>query len=222
MAELPELRTERLTLRLARPGMQAAIARFLMQNFEGHLDRWSPPATTAFFTEAFWRDRLGAAVDEYAAGRAVRFVLQPKDAAIDAEVLGTCNYTNIVRGPFLACHLGYQIARSHEGRGLMAEGLRAANAFIFERLRLRQGHGLMHEALAAANDFMFTQRRLHRIMANYRPENYRSARLLQRLGFQREGLAPNYLFIDGAWRDHVLTSLTNPRFDDAWVEAAGR
>ena len=198
MAELPELRTERLTLRLARPGMQAAIARFLMQNFEGHLDRWSPPATTAFFTEAFWRDRLGAAVDEYAAGRAVRFVLQPKDAALDAEVLGTCNYTNIVRGPFLACHLGYQIARSHEGRGLMAEGLRAANAFIFERLRL------------------------HRIMANYRPENLRSRQLLERLGFVNEGLARDYLFIDGAWRDHVLTSLTNPRFDDAWVEAAGR
>jgi len=198
VAELPELRTERLTLRLARPGMQGAIARFLAENFEGHLDRWSPPATTAFFTEAFWRERLGAAVEEYAAGRAVRFVLQPKDAALDAEVLGTCNYTNIVRGPFLACHLGYQIARSHEGRGLMAEGLRAANAFIFERLRL------------------------HRIMANYRPENLRSRQLLERLGFVNEGLARDYLFNDGAWRDHVLTALTNPRFDDAWVEAAGR
>ena len=198
MAELPELRTERLTLRLARPGMQGAIARFLAENFEGHLDRWSPPATTAFFTETFWRERLGAAVEEYAAGRAVRFVLQPKDGPLEAEVLGTCNYTNIVRGPFLACHLGYQIARSHEGRGLMAEALRAANTFIFERLRL------------------------HRIMANYRPENLRSRQLLERLGFVREGLARDYLFIDGAWRDHVLTSLTNPRFDDAWVEAAGR
>jgi ribosomal-protein-alanine N-acetyltransferase len=32
-------------------------------------------------------------------------------------VIGTCNYTNIVRGAFHACHLGYQIARDHEGRG---------------------------------------------------------------------------------------------------------
>jgi ribosomal-protein-alanine N-acetyltransferase len=59
-------------------------------------------------------------------------------------------------------------------------------------------------------------------MANYRPENYRSARLLQRLGFRREGLAADYLFIDGAWRDHILTALVNPRFDPAWVEPAGR
>lgn len=194
-APLPELQTPRLTVRLARPGMQAAMARFLAENFEGHLDRWSPPATTAFFTEAFWKERLAVAVEEYHAGRAARFVLQA--AALDSPILGTCNYTNIVRGPFLACHLGYQIARAAEGRGLMTEALHACNAFVFNSLRL------------------------HRIMANYRPENERSARLLDRLGFVREGIARDYLFIDGAWRDHVLTALTNPRFDPAWIEPSG-
>jgi ribosomal-protein-alanine N-acetyltransferase len=193
---LPELATERLAVRLARPGMEAAMARFLGDNFAGHLDRWSPPAAPAFFTEAFWRERLAIAVEEYQAGRAARFVLQARGPA-SGPILGTCNYTNIVRGPFQACHLGYQIARDQEGRGLMAEALRATNAWAFEHLRL------------------------HRIMANYRPENERSARVLERLGFVREGLARDYLFIDGAWRDHVLTSLTHPAFDPAWVEPAG-
>ena len=197
MAALPELKTARLVVRLARPGMQGAMARFLAENFEGHLDRWSPPAASAFFTEGFWRDRLAIAVEEFHAGRAVRFVLQDPGPESGA-VIGTCNYTNIVRGPFLACHLGYQIARSHEGRGLMAEALRATNAFAFRELRL------------------------HRIQANYRPENERSGRLLERLGFVREGLARDYLFIDGAWRDHVLTALVNPAFDPSWVEAAGQ
>jgi ribosomal-protein-alanine N-acetyltransferase len=205
-AELPELLTRRLAVRLARPGMQAAMARFLRENFRGHLERWSPPATPAFFTEAFWGERLGSAVEEFHAGRAARFVLQlragaPGEApppALGAPIVGTCNYTNIVRGPFLACHLGYQVAARHEGEGLMAEALRASNAFVFSTLRL------------------------HRIMANYRPENERSGRLLERLGFEREGLAKDYLFIDGAWRDHVLTSLRNPAFDPAWVEPAGQ
>jgi ribosomal-protein-alanine N-acetyltransferase len=195
-ASLPELRTERLVVRLARPGMQEAMARFLHDNFDGHLERWSPPAASAFFTEAFWRDRLAVAVEEFHAGRAARFVLQPGEA--EGPVVGTCNYTNIVRGPFLACHLGYQIARTHEGQGLMAE------------------------ALGATNDFVFREMRLHRIMANYRPENVRSGRLLERLGFVREGFAKDYLFIDGAWRDHVLTALVNPRFDPSWVEPAGQ
>jgi ribosomal-protein-alanine N-acetyltransferase len=194
-AALPELETGRLSLRVARPGMQEAMARFLSENFAGHLDRWSPPATTAFFTESFWRERLAVAVEEFHAGRAVRFVLQAKGA--DGPVVGTCNYTNIVRGPFLACHLGYQLAASHQGRGLMSEALLATNAFVFDALRL------------------------HRIMANYRPENVRSGRLLERLGFAREGMAKDYLFIDGAWRDHILTALINPRFDPKWVEPAG-
>ena len=194
---LPELHTERLVVRLARPGMQAAMARFLSGNFEGHLDRWSPPATSAFFSEDFWRDRLAIAVEEFHGGRAARFVLQPTGPE-SGPVIGTCNYTNITRGPFCACFLGYQIGRSHEGQGLMAEALRASNEYVFRELRL------------------------HRIMANYRPENERSGRLLERLGFQREGLARDYLFIDGAWRDHVLTALVNPDFDPSWVEPAGK
>ena len=80
----------------------------------------------------------------------------------------------------------------------------------------------MEEALRAANAFVFDAMRMHRVMANYRPENERSRRLLERLGFEREGLARNYLFIDGAWRDHVLTSLTHPGYDDAWLASPER
>jgi len=189
---LPELHTERLVVALARPGMHGAMVRFLERNFASHLAAWSPPADPGFFTEDFWRERLALSVEEFHADRAVRFVLRER-AAGAGEIIGTCNYTNIVRGAFYACHLGYQVARSHEGRGLMTEALRTGNAFMFETMRL------------------------HRIMANYRPENERSARVLQRLGFVREGLARDYLFIDGAWRDHVLTSLTHPRFEADWL-----
>ena len=196
---LPELETARLTLRLARPGMQAPIARFLRENFPGHLERWSPPPADGFFTEAFWAERLDIAVEEFHSDRAVRLVLQPRAAPgtdpATLPVLGTCNYTNIVRGAYHACHLGYQVARD------------------------QQGKGLMNEALVAGNQFMFEAMRVHRIMANYRPENERSRRLLEKLGFQREGLARDYLFIDGAWRDHVLTSLSHPAFDPAWLAA---
>ncbi|MNW20600.1 ribosomal-protein-S5-alanine N-acetyltransferase [compost metagenome] len=64
--------------------------------------------------------------------------------------------------------------------------------------------------MTAAIAHVFQNMKLHRIMANYRPENARSARLLSRLGFQREGEARSYLQINGAWCDHVLTALINP------------
>ena len=202
-ATLAEITTARAVIRLARPGMEGPVADFLATNFPGHLDRWSPPVGPGFFTEGFWREKLRLGVEEFHTDRSVRLVIQLRGSddarlPIDAPVVGTCNFTNIVRGPMQACHLGYQVALA------------------------QQGKGLMQEALTAAIAYMFNERRMHRIMANYRPENYRSAKLLQRLGFRREGLAENYLFIDGAWRDHVLTALVNPEFDPAWIESAGR
>jgi ribosomal-protein-alanine N-acetyltransferase len=194
---IPELSTERLVVRLAQPGMEAAMASFLAANFEGHLDRWSPPMAPELFTAAFWAERLPVAVDDYLGDRAARFVMQLPGVPIGGEVIGSCNYTNIVRGAFHACHLGYQVAREHQGRGLMAEALRAANAFMFEQMRI------------------------HRIMANFRPENERSRQLLRHLGFAEEGFARDYLYIDGAWRDHVLTSLVNPAFREEWLAPRG-
>ena len=73
---LPEIATARLTVRLARPGMEAAIADFLAENFAGHLDRWSPPPVRGFFTRGFWAERLAVAMEEFEADRAVRFVLR--------------------------------------------------------------------------------------------------------------------------------------------------
>jgi ribosomal-protein-alanine N-acetyltransferase len=49
-------------------------------------------------------------------------------------------------------------------------------------------------------------------MANYMPTNKRSGNLLERLGFTVEGYAKDYLLINGSWRDHLLTSGTNPNW----------
>jgi ribosomal-protein-alanine N-acetyltransferase len=190
--DFPEIRTARLRLVVARPGLETSLARFFDENFAGHLDRWSPPPPDDGFGADHWAKRLPVLEHEFEAGTAIRWVMLDPDAA-NPETLGTCNFTQIARGPFRACVLGYQIAKR------------------------REGTGLMREALEATIDHAFNTLRLHRIMANYRPENIRSGRLLDRLGFVPEGFARNYLFIDGAWRDHILAAKTNPHFDAAWL-----
>ena len=67
----------------------------------------------------------------------------------------------------------------------------------------------MSEAVAAAVNYAFNELGLHRVMANNLPHNAPSANLLRKLGFVTEGYARNYLFIDGQWRDHVLTAKIN-------------
>lgn len=111
---------------------------------------------------------------------AVHLVARLQDAP--QEIAAICSFTGIARGVFQACHMGLSVDAAHQGSGLMAEVAEA---------------GIQH---------MFQAEGLHRIMASHLPENQRSAALLQRLGFCREGYARKYLKIAGSWRDHVLTA----------------
>jgi ribosomal-protein-alanine N-acetyltransferase len=174
------LRTKRLIVRLAQSEDADAIAAFYKGD-QAHQRQYSP-LHDAMFDPLFWRDWIEQARIEFDAGRSCKTFLFDLD---DHTVIGCANLTNIIRGLFHACYLGYVIAGTHEGLGLMFEALQALIQYAFDELNI------------------------HRIMANYQPGNTRSQAVLKRLGFVTEGLAPKYLFIDGAWRDHVLTSLTN-------------
>ncbi|MFI2779983.1 GNAT family N-acetyltransferase [Streptomyces sp. ALB3] len=68
----------------------------------------------------------------------------------------------------------------------------------------------MTEGVTAALRHAFDDLRLHRLEAGIQPANKASLALAQRLGFRHEGLAPAYLYIDGAWRDHERWSITAP------------
>jgi len=186
----PAISTDRLVMALPRADQAAAMLDFVKRNRE-HLAPWSPPAPAQLYTIEHWQEVVSKSAAAFDAGQAIRLWMAPRDQP--DTVIGSIGYSQISRGPFCACVLGYQIDRGHEGRGLM------------------------HEALAAANRYLFEQQKLHRIAANYRPENVRSGKLLAKLGFRIEGYARNYLFIDGDWRDHILTSLTSGGFDAGWM-----
>jgi ribosomal-protein-alanine N-acetyltransferase len=181
--KVPRIETERLLLTIPDPSAAPRMLAYVQENRE-HFAPWAPPEPAGYYTEKFWREYLQAARRSFEQDTAMRLVFFSIDDE-GGDVLGDCNFTNLVRGPFQACYLGYKIAKRAEGRGLM------------------------HEALRAAIDYAFGNLRLHRIMANYVPTNERSGRLLRRLGFNVEGYARDYLLVGGAWRDHVLTSLTN-------------
>lgn len=180
------LLTVRLRLLPAHLDLAAGAAAFYQRN-AAHLAPWDPPSPPDFATEAFQRERMGNVLADVAAGAALRWWLQPLDDP--SRLVGSIGLTQIARGAFHNAMLGYAIDGA------------------------RQGQGLMHEALQAVIAHAFSPAvHLHRIQANVRPENLRSLALLQRLGFEDEGLAREYLFIDGAWRDHRMFALRNADF----------
>ena len=70
------------------------------------------------------------------------------------------------------------------------------------------GKGNMPTAVALAADYCFWNRSLHRVEINIRPDNQRSLRVVEKLGFRDEGLRKDYLHINGNWHDHRTFALT--------------
>ena len=181
----PQIATARLYIELAGPAHAQLHAEHFARN-RAHLARWEPPRG-AVETAEYWQRQLAQSQADFELGRSVRLValLHERPERLIARI----NFTQISRGAFQSCMLGYAVDGEHEGRGLM------------------------FEALAASIDWIFDSMKRHRVQANHLPENERSARLLARLGFEPEGLARDYLFINGAWREHVLNARINRRFD---------
>ena len=181
----PVIRTERLILRCVTESDVPGLLRFFSENAK-HMAPWEPPRPPDFLTDEFWRIQVGRHRRAFETGAAVMLFLFPRTAP--QEVIGQISYTAIQRGPAEMCTVGYALAESEVGKGYMTEALRASL------------------------DYVFGEMNLHRVMANFMPHNQRSNAVLRRLGFTVEGYARDYLYIDGAWRDHVLTSLTNPNW----------
>jgi len=81
------------------------------------------------------------------------------------------------------------------------------------------GHGIMTEALTAILGFAFEAMRLDRIQVLAMPRNERSLRLVERLGFTREGLLRHHGRDEtGAVCDDVILSLLR----DEWGATAMR
>jgi len=172
---------ERVSVRLAEPDDVDGIVQFFTTN-EAHLEPFGAAYARELLTQRHWLAQIEKRRIEFLRDDSCKTFIYRND---DGSVVGTASLSEIVRGPFQAAYLGYALAKSEQGKGVM------------------------HEALTLLIRFGFTELNLHRIMANFVPGNQRSRAVLERLGFSVEGNAKDYLRINGAWREHVLTSLTN-------------
>jgi len=172
--------TERLLLSTPTPRDARRAQDYYLRNRE-FLKEWEPARTPEFYTRAHQQKLLRTQLREMKAGRAVSLWLSL--GGEPERIIGFVGASNIVRGSFHSCFLGYKLDAELTGRGFMSE------------------------ALAAFCRVLFQEHKLHRLEANIRPENAASIRVVEKLGFVYEGRSRDYLFINGAWRDHLHYAL---------------
>lgn len=166
-------------LRLVREGDARVYTELLRRNRD-LLEPFEPLRTPDYYTEAYQRAVLREAVDASAVGSGYMFAV-----VLDShEVVGRVGLSGVFRGAFQSCFIGYFIDRHFTGRGYATWSVKNAVSFAFDRAGL------------------------HRIEASVMPSNIASQRVLEKSGFRREGLARNYLRIQGKWEDHFIYAIT--------------
>ena len=173
------IRGDGVLLRTPTIGDYAQWAR-LRDESRAFLAPWEPIWPADDLTRLAFRRRLRRYQREVKNGTGYPyFVFSP-----DSEtLLGGLTLAQIQRGVTQSAVLGYWMGARYAGRGLMTAAARAVVGVAFDQFHL------------------------NRVEAACLPRNAASIRLLEKVGFTREGYARKYLCIDGRWQDHVLYGL---------------
>jgi len=108
------------------------------------------------------------------------------------DIIGSCGFLNR-SSRHQRAELGFELSPAHWGKGLAQEAVRAVLAYGFNEWDL------------------------NRIEALVLPDNTVSQRLLERLGFQREGLLRQYEKTRGQFDDLYMYSLLKTEWQDGSV-----
>ena len=143
---------------------------------------WEPLHDDQWLTEEAQLEVVQEKLDQYRLGIGLPHAVLDDDGAL----VGRITLNNIVRGAFQSCSIGYWIRSAANGRGHATAAVRTMLRVAFDDLGL------------------------HRVEAGTLVHNTGSQRVLERNGFVRFGLAPQYVRIAGRWQDHVLFQVLNP------------
>jgi [ribosomal protein S5]-alanine N-acetyltransferase len=144
------------------------------------LTPWEPAWPADDLTRTAFRRRIRRYQLEVREDRAYPFFIFRQ---ADYVLLGGITLSNVTRGMTQTATLGYWMGRQYAGQGSMTRAVKAIVPFAFGALRL------------------------HRLEAACLPHNAASMRLLEKVGFRREGLARGLVCINGRWQDHIVFAL---------------
>ncbi len=178
------LTTKNLVLEIPKVNMAKKVLDYYRRNRDA-FKIWEPVRGIDFYTLKYHKTALKSCIQKTKAGKEFSFVIFNKGDIHRETVIGKLTFSSIVKGPFLSCFTGYSTDSTMQNKGYMTEALEAGVNFIFKTVGL------------------------HRIEANIMPRNISSLKVVEKLGFQNEGLSPMYLKIFGKWEDHVHMVLRN-------------
>lgn len=175
--------TDRLLLKILDGSNANDVLRFYDSNRE-IFEQYEAMRPSNFYTLAYQRRVLNYEFNSFIKQTAMRFWIYEKTDPM--HVIGTVCFGNIVRAVYQRCEVGYKLDHRFWHRGYAEEALFKCILIAFYELNL------------------------HRISAYIMPNNHPSIRLVERVGFEHEGIAKGYALVRGTWEDHLVYSILHP------------
>ncbi len=169
-------------LRLLLPHDAGACAEYFLTNTQFH-GQYSAEYPEEYYHADQYEDILRQYALLQELGWEFRFGIFISHHDISEELIGIITLSQVEYGGILSARLGYTMKHTMSNRGIMTA------------------------QIAQVLDFCRHQLRLHRVEATVLPQNIASKRLLQRHGFHKVGVIPEYMLVQEIWRDMELWSL---------------
>ena len=157
------------------------VLNFYLRNLSDFA-QYEPIDMDSASTLSYHEKLLDVEYDLMCKNQLLRYFLFEKDNPF--QVVGTVSFRNFNRaGHLQSCQIGYKVDWEFRRRGYAREAL-----------------------YVTCRDMLFVEH-FHRIEAWVLPYNIPSCRLLEGLGFEKEGLMREKVMLNGYWEDHFLYSL---------------
>ncbi len=169
-------KTDRMILRILPANHASDVLAFYENNIEEL--KQLEPITDENMTKQYFSEVLEYELKLTRDKEMLRFWASPIEEP--ERIIGTVSFRNFAFGCYRSCEVGYKMDREYRNRGLAREMVAFGMALVLEEYHF------------------------HRIEATVLPGNVASIRLLQSLGFEREGYMRQKIRLNGVWKDHFF------------------
>lgn len=177
------LKAQNIYIRLLTLNDANDVLQFELDNQE-FFQTYSMKRPSEYYTIDFQKDLINQKIEKAKKDIEYYFGIFKID---NDELIGTIGLFRILRDPLQSAIIGYSLSKNHNGKGYATE------------------------AVKLVLDYAFTTLKLHRIEAGVMPHNIGSIRVLEKAGFEKEGISKSNVKINGKWEDHQVLAIINPK-----------
>lgn len=177
-----ELISDRLVLKV----LDSSYAGLILDYYDRNRDFFANSMSKLndnFYTVDYQINRCWKEYELMQQQRHMRFYIFRKEDIGFTKIIGDITISDMLWGSLLSSSIGYKIDKDN----------------------LRKGYAT--ESVISAVNYIFNELGMERIVAHIKPDNTPSINMIEKIGFQEEGISRQYIRLAGQRKDHLRYAL---------------